>query len=350
MNTPLSGSGASRRRGLSLIELLVVIGIIGLLVALLLPAVQQAREAARRASCLNNLRQIGLAIQNYHGFEQCFPCGVFAGSDPRLESPGVPCRGVYPDRSFLVAILPQLEQAALYNSMNHWVSVYGPENGTVARTSVSMYICPSDGGAGRARPMWTNTVLAPWVDGRESVTTSYVGSFGSLFVHCLPDYYGTTCQVDPRTLAQANGAFSGTSPVRIASVTDGLSMTMMLSERAMSSLKTEAEDSFDYRAFGDWYIGDLGDTLFSAEFPPNPKRKSLRAGSATSQHPGGVNVGFCDGSARFVKDSISAWPIDLRFQPIGASSTPGGWWVNLPPPGVWQAMATRNGGEIVGLD
>ncbi len=336
------------RHGFTLIELLVVVAVIGILVGLVLPAVQAAREAARRASCLNNMRQIGLAIQNYHDIEQCFPCGIVSGSDPRLDSPFVPCRAVYPDRSFLVAILPQIEQQALYNSMNHWVSVYGPENSTAATASVSMYACPSDTGAGKPRLMWTDTALAPWLEGRESVATSYAGSFGSLFVHTLPDYHGTSCRVDARALAQANGSITGISPVGAASILDGLSTTMMMSERAMTPLRTYAEHDFNYRAFGDWYSGDLGDTLFAAAFPPNSKIKNLRVSSASSLHSGGVNVGFCDGSARFVKNSISSWPLDWRYRPLGAYTTPSGWWVDVPQPGVWQAMATRDGSEIVG--
>ena len=338
--------GGRGRRGLTLIELLVVLAVIGLLAGLVLPAVQAAREAARRVACLNNLRQIGLAIQNYHGVEQCYPCGVVAGSDARLESPLVPCRAVYNDRSFLVAILPQIEQGDLYNAMNHWVTVFGPENTTAATSSIAIYACPSDIRAGRPRPMWTNTALESWVDGRASVPTSYVGSFGPLFVRTLPDYYGTSCRVDSRALAQARGAITGVSPVGAASILDGQSTTMMLSERAITLLRDDEEGNMDYRAFGDWYSGALGDTLYSAAFPPNPKKKSLRAGSATSLHAGGVHVGFCDGSVRFVKDTIETWPLDWRYRPLGASVTPGGWWVDIPRPGVWQALASRDGGEI----
>lgn len=348
-NSSTNGTGW-RRPGFTLIELLVVVAVIGILAGLILPAVQAAREAARRASCLNNMRQIGLAIQNYHGIEQCFPCGVVAGFDPRLDSPFVPCRAVYPDRSFLVAILPQIEQQALYNSMNHWVSVYGPENSTAARMSISMYACPSDTEAGKPRLMWTDPALAHWLEGRESVTTSYAGSFGSLFVHTLPDYYAASCHVDSRALSQANGVLTGISPIGAASILDGLSTTMLMSERAMTVVRTHAENDINFRAYGDWYSGELGDTLFAAAFPPNSKSKHLRVSAASSLHAGGVNVGFCDGSARFVKDSISSWSLDWRFRPLGAYTTPGGWWVNVPQPGVWQAMATRDGGEIVSTD
>lgn len=335
------------RRGLTLVELLVVIAVIGLVAGLVLPAVQAAREAARRASCLNNLRQIGLAIQSYHGIEGSFPCGVVAATDARLETPLYPCRAVYNDRSFLVAILSQLEQEALYDSMNHWVSIYGPENATAAAVTVGLYVCPSDGDAGRPRPIWTDTPLATWLDGRNSVTTSYVGSYGSLFVESLPYYYAPSCKVDPRALAQANGVITGVAPVRDSSVADGLSTTMLLSERAMTLIRDRDDDDLNYRSFGDWYSGGLGDTLISAAFPPNHRSIHMRVNAASSLHGGGIHVGFCDGSARFVKETIDSWPLDWRFRPLGSRRTPGGWWVNVPRPGVWQALATRAGGEIV---
>jgi len=332
------------RAGFTLVEVLVVISIIGILVALLLPAVQAAREAARRASCLNNLKQIGLALQVYHGVEGSFPCGVVAATDPRLNFPGRPCPGVFNDRSFLVAILPQLEQGSLYNSINHDVAIYAPENATARSFSVGAYACPSDGGAGRPRPAQTNTELAAWVNGRDAVATSYVGSFGSLVVRTLPDPDGSSCTVDSRLPAQANGAITGVSPVRMSSILDGLSTTMALSERSMTLVK--AEDEQAYRMFGDWYSGALGDSLFSASFPPNPSHRVLRAGAATSLHSGGVNIGLCDGSARFVKDTIETWSLDGQFRPLGSTQAPGGPWANVPRPGVWQALATRDGGEI----
>lgn len=338
-----------RRRGFTLIELLVVIGIVGLLVGLLLPAVQAAREASRRTACLNNLKQIGLAIHAYHDAEGAFPVGDVLASDPRLAFPGQPCAGVYNDRSFLVAILPQMDQAPLYHSMNHWVSVFGPENTTAAATSVGAYACPSDGAAGRPRPAWTNDRdLVGWIEGRMTVPTSYVGSFGSLIVRTRPAPYAPNCSVDPRALPQANGVLTGISPVRLSSVTDGLGATMLVSERSMSRIAAENDQAF--RGFGDWYSGAVGDTLFSAFSPPNPRQPTLTVGAATSLHRGGVHVAFCDGSVRFIKDSIDSWTLDDQFRPSGATFNPGGWWSNVPRAGVYQALATRQGNEIIPTD
>ncbi len=332
------------RPGFTIIELLVVVTLIGVLVGLVLPAVQAAREAARRASCLNNLKQIGLAIQAYHDVEQSFPFGVRAASDPRLTSPNPGCPAVYSDASFLVAILPHLEQGPLYHAINHSVAIYAPENVSIFAVSVGVFACPSDGGAGRARPMLTNTEMTDWINDRESVPTSYVGSFGSLFVRTLPGPSASTCSVDRRLLEQADGVLTGVSPIRAASVLDGLSTTMLISERAMALL----EDGEEFRLFGDWHSGALGDTLFTATVPPNLDDLGVRTASATSMHLGGVHVGFCDGSARFVKESIDSWKRDSLHRPSGSRQTPGGWWVNLPRRGVWQALATRAGGEIVG--
>ena len=337
------------RGGLTLIETLVVIAVVGILIGLLLPAVQAAREAARRAGCLNNLRQLGLAIGNYHGVEGCFPCGVAAASDARLENRSYPCRGVYNDRSFLVAILPQVEQAALYNSMNHRVSIYGPENATAGTVSVGIFACPSDSAAGEPRQIAANFLLPKgWLDGREVATTSYQGSYGSLFIPTLPDIYAPDCRVDPRALAQVDGVITGISPISASSVRDGLSTTMMVTERAMTRIR-EWDDT-NFRSFGDWYRGRLGDNLVSAEFPPNAKSVHLMVSAASSLHPGGLHVAFCDGSARFVKETVESWALDWQFRPDGAEVTPGGSWINVPRPGVWQALASRAGGEIPSQD
>ena len=137
-----------RRLGFTLIELLVVIAIIGILIALLLPAVQQARESARRTQCRNNLHQIGLALHNYHGSLRTFPqshqCGV-----PCAVS-GIPCGGTtshFPGHSFRVMILPYIEQANLYNKFNFNGGRYnfGPDEPVlICQTAVSTYLCPSD--------------------------------------------------------------------------------------------------------------------------------------------------------------------------------------------------------------
>src|SRR3954469_1115978 len=129
------------RRGFTLIELLVVIAIIAVLIALLLPAVQAAREAARRSQCVNNLKQLGLAIQNYNDTQGSLP--------PTAEDKMLGADGKTVDYGMKPRILPYMEQTVLYNSINFslsWNSLtYGYVNSTVYKTTVNTFLCPSDG-------------------------------------------------------------------------------------------------------------------------------------------------------------------------------------------------------------
>mgnify|MGYP001607338520 CR=1 FL=1 len=136
-------------RGFTLIELLVVLGVITLLLGLLMPAVQSVREAGRRAQCWNNLKQIGLALHNYAETNGCLPMGRVPIHDPRFAGSNPPCTATYVDKSILVAILPQIEQAAVYNAVNHAHSIFAMENTTVHSQVVESYLCPTDSAAGR---------------------------------------------------------------------------------------------------------------------------------------------------------------------------------------------------------
>lgn len=341
---------ANRRRAFTLVELLVVITVIGLLVGLLLPAVQAAREAARRGQCQNNLKQIGLAVHAYHDSFGSYPFGMISSYDPRPFFSGDPCPGGYSDKSFLVEILPYIEQAPLYNTINQQTTIHGPENSTIFNVSIAVYSCPSDPESGRSRPMVNPSPLGAFLNKFSSVTTSYNGSYGSLMVLPIPNP-NIGCTIDPHVPPQANGTLTGTSPIRIASVTDGLSQTMLLAERSVTQLRT-LDDPF-FGGFCDWFSGLPGDTLFTSQFPPNSP-KSLDAflpAGASSQHPGGLNVGFSDGSVRFVKESINSWSLDPSLLiPIGSTLEMAGWWRNLPREGIWQALATRDGGESLSAD
>ncbi len=345
--------GRASPRAVTLIELLVVLGIISLLVGLLLPAVQSAREAARRAQCANNLKQIGLAIHSYHDGSGCLPVGrrnIAERQSGFLGGGVVYCQPAGNGESFLAAILPGMEQQALFNSINQDLSIVARENRTIMPVSVAAYACPSDPDSGRPRPMTMNDVIdlgaADPGEKLDASYTSYSGCFGSLYVTALPlPSHG--CQVDPRVLTQANGSLSDVAPIRFASIIDGLSHTILGTERATFTYREWGAEVFGNRG---WYFrGGMRDTLFTGSTPPNAYRHIDRpALGASSLHPGGVNVLFADGSVRFVTETVQSWEFDTtEGSPAGAHFVPPGYWTNLPAPGVWQALSTRGGGEAV---
>jgi prepilin-type N-terminal cleavage/methylation domain-containing protein/prepilin-type processing-associated H-X9-DG protein len=209
---------SSRRAGFTLIELLVVIAIIGVLIALLLPAVQAAREAARRSQCTNNLKQIGLALHNYHSVVGSFPMGKTAGLN------NVNSYGGWTDWSAHALMLPYLEQRTMYNSINFYFlggyDMAGAINGTVFAARVSIFLCPSDGNANRgAASPGTGTPN----------TNSYFGSLG------------TTTKEDPSSstgVFTCNGRWNnngvwtpwGVGVYGMADITDGSSSTIAFGE------------------------------------------------------------------------------------------------------------------------
>ncbi len=136
--------GKSRARGFTVVELLVVVGVIAVLAGLLIPAAQSAREAARRALCLNNLKQLALATQNYHDALGSYPIGQEPSHDPRPLYTNFGCPGDLVDKSAFVSILGFLEQRPLYNTINFQVSIYGPENTSVHAVVITALVCPSD--------------------------------------------------------------------------------------------------------------------------------------------------------------------------------------------------------------
>jgi prepilin-type N-terminal cleavage/methylation domain-containing protein/prepilin-type processing-associated H-X9-DG protein len=303
----------SRRPAFTLVELLVVIAVIGILVALLLPAVQAAREAARRASCTNNLKQIGLALQNYESAHKCFPVA----------------RNPYPlVHSSLSRLLPYCEQANLQSLINYSVPLSDPVNANASTVSVSFFICPSDGVTGR-------------VSGMPDAGSNYVANNGS-------------GQVGYGLIASGDGVFTQTNQ-GFRSLVDGSSNTAAFSESLLGRGQpgTPPDPRYDVlelaggsdttptacsggggtwsgRRGGKWLDGHYGNTLYNHFYTPNPAgiwdcgngshNKGLS--TARSKHPGGVNLALCDGSVRFVANSISS--------------------------PTWQALSTRSGGEILG--
>ena len=286
----------SVRRGFTLIELLVVIAIIGVLVALLLPAVQAAREAARRVSCTNNLKQIGLAIHGYHTSHDRLPMGY-------TFSPGY-VRGGF---GWGAMILPGLEQNALFAATNFSLPLWNQANTTTSTTVNASFLCPSD------ETSWGEFLDR---DGFRYAKTSYVGSFGPGNMDTNPD--------------DRRGLLSRNSSTRFADVTDGLSQTLAASERHNGSFAVAVGSHEHYDAETVW-VGAVKEdpdddhahtTLFQASHTPNSR--DMNDQDAASRHPSGTNVLLGDGSVRFLKNSI-----------------------NLA---VYQALSSRAGGEVVGGD
>jgi prepilin-type N-terminal cleavage/methylation domain-containing protein/prepilin-type processing-associated H-X9-DG protein len=342
------------RRGFTLIELLVVIAIIGLLIGLLLPAVQAAREASRRAKCSNNLKQLGLALQNYIDVQGVMPLGSWKMSPPGDTGPGAGNHCV--DRhegGVFIALLPFLEQGALFNAFNSNIHYETAPNSTVNGTGLAVLWCPSDGRVSRS-----DSTHFGWPVGFCSYMASS-GTWNSPSVYRGPN---CTLQSFPALLGQANGVMYYYSAVPLAEVTDGTSNTFLFGEHAYG--KNPIVELPDW---GWWFSGNYGDTMFTTMFPMNPYQRvpdvsnptlygtdippSIQA--ASSYHPGGACFGFCDGSVRFIKESVDCSPFDP------STGLPQGWTLGtdglyaVNPPGrmgVYQALSTRAGGEVISAD
>jgi prepilin-type N-terminal cleavage/methylation domain-containing protein/prepilin-type processing-associated H-X9-DG protein len=316
-----------RRRAFTLVELLVVIAIIGVLTALLLPAVQSAREAGRRTSCINNLKQLGIALVHFHDAKKQFPPGR-GGPPPKIFSPHA-------------YLLPYVEEGGLeamidFTQAPTTVVIAGQKfpgdrNAAAAAEVVKILQCPSDVYSGR-------------VEGSSFGATNYAANTGSAAVD--------------GSIWPADGVFFGQSDVHYRDILDGSAHTAAFSERLLGNGTALASGSLlssDQAAIyileinnsvsmsepgcaspgsggwynargGKWILGNYGNTLYNHRFSPNPpqwdcmnlpQQKGYMA--ARSYHPGGVNVLFCDGSVRFIREAIEL--------------------------AIWRALATRAGDE-----
>jgi type II secretory pathway pseudopilin PulG len=311
-----------RRSGFTLIALLVVIAIISVLIALLLPAVQSAREAARRALCVDNLKQIGLALHNYYESRNALP-----GADMVFN---------VTEHSALSSILPYLEQAPVYNSINCAFSFQDLTNQTAMLTVINGFVCPSD---------------LPSPIPALGEQTNYMANMGSNIVW--------QASVRPNAgMPPPDGVFYGNSAITFAAITDGLSNTSFFSERILAdgnnAIVSPIADVFFWPGFPmtpddalkqcmavdisglanqfPLFMGApslCGQHIFLRVGQPNTRScgffVSLRADMPpSSRHPGEVNLLLGDGAVKFVKD-----PINLT---------------------VWRSLGTRAGGEIVSAD
>ena len=298
----------SSRAGFTLIELLVVIAIIAILIALLLPAVQQAREAARRTQCRNNLKQLGLALHNYHDMHSLFPPACVRGT-PGVNS-GVPEQfGTWP-----IYLFPFIDQVAVYNNFNftHTGTAYGTAGGNLnmayANVRQPALTCPSDTYSGvKAFGTWYYS-NAPNANG-DYATTNYAGMTHST------DRLDATAPSFPKFVF--NGVIGNRGAISVRDVIDGTSNTLVIAEVANSPTNgwpwswdgslTDAE--FTPNASGTW----PGDGTWT-----NPRESVCQ--NASSFHAGGIHALMGDGAVRFVNENV-----------------------NL---GVYQAAVTRWGGEV----
>lgn len=332
----------TRYHGFTLIEMLVAIGIIAILIGLLLPAVQSSRGSARRLICQNNLKQIGLGVTNYISANSLFPRGRQLIQDSRymLDS-SIPCSGPL-DKSYLISILPWVEEQNIYNALNHRLSVFSPQQTTVHRQAIKTFFCPDDSEADKIRLGKFDTRffsgVASDILSSKLYGSSYSACQGSLSTMAYEDI-NLGCKIRSDRYARANGCITDIPNISLASVTDGLSNTMIIAERSLSvtsGLKEQGSDKSLLDSLGFWFAGNIHDTMFSCTYQPNFFKinkfedQVMLFSSASSLHPGGLNILLADGSVRFVKESIES----LDFYQTGMF-------------GVWQKIASRNGGEVV---
>jgi len=271
------------RRGFTLVELLVVIAIIGILIALLLPAVQAAREAARRSQCVNNLKQLGLAFQNYHDTWGQFPL------------PGM----IANQLGWTASVLAFIEQKPIYDQMDWRAGSYTmPDKIRHAAIMIPTYICPS----AIQRQSEYSAEIWPNPGGDRVYTVHYYGVLGP---------YGTNPTTNQtykcRNTSQAFGGECDQGILwqyssRMADITDGTSNTVLLGEISWSQMTK-------YRAWVRGKFQDSRGTLYLLSkylrFPINSKNESIWNGIAFgSHHPGGCQFVNADGSARFISETI----------------------------------------------
>ena len=343
MSQPISPRTRPNRSGFTLIEVLVAITVIGVLAALLLPAVQAARESSRRIHCASNLKQLALACHSYTDVHGTLPIGI-----PRMYDSDPALNFFAPSQSLFVSILGQLDQQPLFNAVNFSRSIFASANSTIYATGLGALWCPSD-------PSIRTEVEYPFYEDplTEKIRfSSYAGCTGTWYA----DLSNYPDPMNRARVAQINGLFTADRGVPFAEITDGTSQTMLLSERAHGLLTGD-----DFQFWHWWADAVSVDTRFWTIFPLNPFDKipdtpetysSAYTSAASSFHPNGASFAFADGSVRFLKDSINSWATDITGYPLGVSEDNQGCFHVKPGTrlGIYQMLSTRAGNELIGAD
>lgn len=293
-----------RRDAFTLVELLVVIAIIGILIGLLLPAVQQVREAARRIQCSNNIRQVGLAVMNYEGAHEQYPPGWITTDGAPISEPGW---------GWSALILPFMEGQNIFNLIDINVAIDDPIHANAIQNVVPTFLCPSETG-----PKVVNlnvpiehdhdndSLRAPHEKEERppelwASRSNYSGVFGSIEIENNP--------------VAGNGAFFGNSKVRFADIMDGTSHTFIIGERAGKL------GPISWVGVVPDLASPISRIVGSADHAPNDREGHFE--DFRSYHPGGINVALADGSAHFISNTIDVT--------------------------VFQALATIRGGEVANV-